>query len=773
MQHDQDRPEDTPETPDTPDTEETRDESPEESSPEPEAEPDAAEPAEAEETEGAEAKVEADAETPTESVESPATEDAAEPEAAEETPEAAEPEAAPETEDPAEPEAPAETEGAAETEAPAETEGATETEAPAQTEDAAETEAPAQTEEPAETEAPAETEEPAETEAQADATGIEDAGAQADPAEASGEESAGEEEAEPPPDDTDDEADPALDEDAKKSRAQQRQENLKTLQGLAERLERLMEAAQVNLKRTERSLREAAQALKSPPALPSKKEWPTFKRRLEAAREALMPKVRELEELEEWKRWANVPKQEELAKRLEDLAESKDMPLVTREFRSTMEEWKKVATAPREKAEELWERFKAAREALREKVDAHLAQQAEERKENLKKKIALCEKAEALQDSTDWRETADALKALQAEWKKLGPVPRKHSNAVWKRFRGACDVFFERRKKDLDSRREVWDENLKKKIALCEKAEAMQDSTDWEAGTQRFKALQAEWKAVGPVPRKHSNSIWKRFRSACDRFFDRRSRKDELPLEANVEVREKLLADLAALLPQDEAQDDAEAKAEDAAEEPAKTEPQDEASEESAETPEGAEAEGEEAAPAAEPAEAEETEEAPAGPPENLAERIGEIRQAWRTAGGVPRGRYPELVQRFSDLSEALQAAYPEELQGTDLDPKVIADQRLKLVERMESLVQEVRPEEEDSEPASIQDLAAQLKQALAANTIRRGAAFNPVNWREISSKAEAVKRGWRELPGEADKKLAARFDQAVTELGSLRPKDR
>ena len=117
-----------------------------------------------------------------------------------------------------------------------------------------------------------------------------------------------------------------------------------------------------------------------------------------------------------------------------------------------------------------------------------MPQQAQARAENLAKKIALCEQAEALAESTDWIQTADAIKKLQADWKAIGPVSRGREKAIWDRFRTACDRFFTRRHDDLAQRKGVWAENLAKKDALCARAEALAESTDWDSCRGRNQA---------------------------------------------------------------------------------------------------------------------------------------------------------------------------------------------------------------------------------------------------------------------------------------------
>ena len=157
-------------------------------------------------------------------------------------------------------------------------------------------------------------------------------------------------------------------------------------------------------------------------------------------------------------------------------------------MRTLQERWKPVAAAPRSQAEVLWTRFKAAQDQVYEKCKDFFAQQAAERVENLKKKEALCERAEAMRDSTDWVKTADAIKQLQADWKTIGPVTRGNEKAVWERFRAACDKFFTRRQDDLKQRKHDWTENLRKKEALVAEAEQLSKSTEWETGRRTHQA---------------------------------------------------------------------------------------------------------------------------------------------------------------------------------------------------------------------------------------------------------------------------------------------
>ena len=129
-------------------------------------------------------------------------------------------------------------------------------------------------------------------------------------------------------------------------------------------------------------------------------------------------------------------------------------------------------------------------------------------------------------------------------------MARGHEKAIWERFRRACDQFFTRRQEDLKHRKEEWAGNLARKEALCVAAEELAESTEWDQSAAKLKQLQAEWKKIGPVRKSKSEAIWQRFRAACDRFFDRYKHRDQVELQEKAAVRETVIRDLEALVPQ-------------------------------------------------------------------------------------------------------------------------------------------------------------------------------------------------------------------------------
>ncbi len=252
---------------------------------------------------------------------------------------------------------------------------------------------------------------------------------------------------------------------------------------------------------------------------------------------ALSTRMRELRDAEDWRRWANAGIQEALVGQVEALKSSKDLPNVARQLRDLRRQWKAVS-AGRDESGALWQRFKSAADELQARCDEQARLVAAEQAVHLAARVALCESAEALAQSTDWVTTAETLKQLQAQWAAAGPAPRDQVTELARRFRTACDTFFTRRKTDLASLKQAWSENASKKEALCVQAEALAESTDWQAALTGIKQLQADWKAVGPVRRNRAELLWKRFRAACDKFFERYGSRHQIAEQQRVEQRE-------------------------------------------------------------------------------------------------------------------------------------------------------------------------------------------------------------------------------------------
>ena len=193
----------------------------------------------------------------------------------------------------------------------------------------------------------------------------------------------------------------------------------------------------------------------------------------------------------------------------------------TQEVIALQNKWKTIGFAPQKMNVKIFERFRKACDEFFRKKGEFFKSLKEGMNENLEKKRALCEKAEALKDSTDWKATADELTKLQKEWKTIGPVAKKYSDAVWKRFISACDYFFEQKNKATSSQRSVEQENLEQKKNIIEKLNAIDDQMDTEGATQLVRDLMKEWNGVGHVPFKEKDRIYKQYHSQIDKLFER------------------------------------------------------------------------------------------------------------------------------------------------------------------------------------------------------------------------------------------------------------
>ncbi len=193
----------------------------------------------------------------------------------------------------------------------------------------------------------------------------------------------------------------------------------------------------------------------------------------------------------------------------------------TQEVIALQNKWKTIGFAPQKMNVKIFERFRKACDEFFRKKGEFFKTLKEGMNENLEKKRTLCEKAEALKDSTDWKATADELVKLQKEWKTIGPVAKKYSDAVWKRFISACDYFFEQKNKATSSQRSIEQENLEKKKNIIEKLNAIDDQMDTEEATQLVRNLMKEWNGVKHVPFKEKDKIYKQYHSLIDKLFER------------------------------------------------------------------------------------------------------------------------------------------------------------------------------------------------------------------------------------------------------------
>jgi hypothetical protein len=227
---------------------------------------------------------------------------------------------------------------------------------------------------------------------------------------------------------------------------------------------------------------------------------------------------------QEQEKGKNLRLKEALCEEIEGLIEPGSWKQATEFVQKIQQNWDACGPVPKESSDEVWERFKKACALFFERRKNFYHTRKTMLKENLKKKKELCEKTETLADSTDWKETSQKIKEIQKEWQKTGPGTRPQEEALWKRFRAACDRFFSAQKAYFDSRETERPLNLEKKIELCKLVEGLGDKSDAEK-YKKIIELQAEWKKIGPVPKENEDEIWKRFRKHIDEFFENRKIK--------------------------------------------------------------------------------------------------------------------------------------------------------------------------------------------------------------------------------------------------------
>ncbi len=199
---------------------------------------------------------------------------------------------------------------------------------------------------------------------------------------------------------------------------------------------------------------------------------------------------------------------------------------MTKTIIAAQEDWKKLGFASKKMNNALFARFRQTCDRFFEMKAEYFKKAKDELATNLEKKLALCERAEALKDSTDWKKTTDELVALQKEWKTIGTVAKKHSDAVWQRFLAACDYFFEQKKKSTSGTRRTEQANLATKKEIISAINALDNETPREETIARLKELMAQWQQTGHVPYKEKDNVYESYRKAVNDAYDRLDVKD-------------------------------------------------------------------------------------------------------------------------------------------------------------------------------------------------------------------------------------------------------
>lgn len=251
----------------------------------------------------------------------------------------------------------------------------------------------------------------------------------------------------------------------------------------------------------------------------------------------------------------NLEQKTYLCEAAEKLAEEPDVVSAFHQLQKLHQEFRSIGPVAKELRESIWARFKAASSAVNRRHQQHFEALKEKEQNNLDQKTVICEIVESMEYDTfktfaDWEDKTQEILALQAKWKTIGYAPQKMNVKIFERFRAACDEFFKRKAAFFKSVKESMVENLEKKKALCEKAEALKDSTDWKETAEILTKLQKEWKNIGPVAKKHSDAVWKRFIGACDYFFAQKNKATSSQRSVefeNMAKKEEIIKQLAAL----------------------------------------------------------------------------------------------------------------------------------------------------------------------------------------------------------------------------------
>lgn len=501
---------------------------------------------------------------------------------------------------------------------------------------------------------------------------------------------------------------------AREAAAKTKRDRAAKLARLAERAKRAAEAEILSLREGDRILRDVAAALDEAGTGATTKEAREAVAALRAVQEQLTPRLKELREMDDWRRFANVAQQEELIamadaivaslKAEEEAGKDSDLAATAHALRELHTRWQDVAAVPQHSARTLWDRFKEATDFIRSRCEGYFVQQREERSANLAAKTALVEEAEALATSTDWTKAANRFQQMQKAWEDTGPVPRDAGRDLARRFRAACNTFFTGRRGALSSQKKEWDENLARKEALCERAEGLSTSTDWDMTASELKKLQAEWKTVGPVSHKQREVVWNRFRTAADAFFERYHGRHKAAAAEKVAEHAAVVARLEALVALAEA-------------------------------------------------------------PEDLGEQVQSLRTEFGNLPRVDGAEMAALQERWRGALAALASQWPAAFAGTDLDAAAVVARLEKVFAKVDRLLRDDAP----AAAASASDtasLADRLRSALASNAM--GVRPDESKWRAARKTVEEAQDAWRRIalvPTEETRALESKFTAACSRV--------
>ena len=334
---------------------------------------------------------------------------------------------------------------------------------------------------------------------------------------------------------------------------QEKEENLTKKLGILERMKFLTESQEDTnkiydeFKKLQQEWNETGQT----PVAKVNELWKTY----QLYTEKFYDMVKLNNEFREYDFKKNLEQKTRLCEAAEKLAEEPDVISAFHQLQKLHQEFRAIGPVAKDLREEIWSRFKAASTVVNKRHQQHFEELKEKEQNNLDQKTVICEIVEGMEYDTfttfaDWEDKTNEILALQAKWKTIGYAPQKMNVKIFERFRAACDEFFRRKAAFFKSVKETMAANLEKKKAFCEKAEALKESTDWKETAEILTKLQKEWKNIGPVAKKHSDAVWKRFIGACDYFFERKNKATSSQRSEEVEnlsKKEDIIKRMAAL----------------------------------------------------------------------------------------------------------------------------------------------------------------------------------------------------------------------------------
>ncbi|HXT69053.1 MAG TPA: DUF349 domain-containing protein [Vicinamibacterales bacterium] len=511
----------------------------------------------------------------------------------------------------------------------------------------------------------------------------------------------------------------ARDAERREALAKAQQTALGQVTRLVERARRASEADTITLREGDRLLRDITTGVDEAGKVEASREITEALASLRTLQEQVAPRVRELREMDEWRRFANAQRQEQLIAMAEAIVaslkleaeQSKDSDLgaTARALKELHAKWQEVAEAPRNSAQRLWDRFRTATDFIRSRCEPHFQKLREERGASLQKRTAIVEEAEALANASDWARTAARFQELQKAWEEAGAAPRDAGRDLAQRFRTASNTFFTRRREDLASRKKVWTDNLAAKDALVKRAEELSESTEWDAASAEFKRMQAAWKNIGPVRRSKSEEVWNRFRAAADKFFERYHNRHNIALAGKLAEREAMVVEMETL-----AAADASAL------------------------------------------------------PADLAAQVQQQRTTWNRAVPIPVAEAKVLAERWQTALKSLIQKHRDAFKGTDLDPDAAKHRLEKLIARVETYLEDA-PEPMNGMSAT-EALAAKLRSALASNAMGKSS-NEEAKWRAAAEGVKEAQAAWARLApvaGSDAAELEGQFREACRRVNDL-----